>query len=348
MLVQASQDALRHLEIIMVGTKFPENIGMAARACANTGCGRLTLVNPVWWDREKARPLATAKGEPLLDAVEVKPSLADALGPNVMTYGTTARTGGWRRGLLTPEQAAAEIAPLLHEGSPVAIVFGCEDRGLSNVDIEQCQRLVTIPTAGEASSLNLAQAILILTYECMKAVSREDPQPALGNDPGQQSRRITHEEQALLYAKLKETLLAIDYLKDDNPDYFLMPLRRFLGKSGLRRHGRGHAHGHLCCQVNNLRKTRKTATTKDQERNAPDGQEFADGLLVRGGGVGECPDGRGFALDPPGRNHDGDVCPAPQKCHSCPPETSRCVRCPQGVEDAPRRPVAAQRLRSLR
>ena len=64
MLVQASQDALRHLEIIMVGTKFPENIGMAARACANTGCGRLTLVNPVWWDREKARPLATAKGEP--------------------------------------------------------------------------------------------------------------------------------------------------------------------------------------------------------------------------------------------------------------------------------------------
>ena len=79
MLVQASQDALRHLEIIMVGTKFPENIGMAARACANTGCGRLTLVSPAWWDKEKARPLATAKGEPLLDAIEVKPTLGDAL-----------------------------------------------------------------------------------------------------------------------------------------------------------------------------------------------------------------------------------------------------------------------------
>ena len=145
MLVQASQDALRHLEIIMVGTKFPENIGMAARACANTGCGRLTLVSPAWWDKEKARPLATAKGEPLLDAIEVKPTLGDALAPNVLTFGTTARTGGWRRGLLTPEQAAGEIAPLLHEGSRVAIVFGCEDRGLSNADIEQCQRLVTIP-----------------------------------------------------------------------------------------------------------------------------------------------------------------------------------------------------------
>lgn len=92
MLVQASQDALQHLEIIMVGTKFPENIGMAARACANTGCGRLTLVSPAWWDKEKARPLATAKGEPLLDAIEVKPTLGDALAPNVLTFGTTART----------------------------------------------------------------------------------------------------------------------------------------------------------------------------------------------------------------------------------------------------------------
>ena len=231
MLVQASQDALQHLEIIMVGTKFPENIGMAARACANTGCGRLTLVSPAWWDKEKARPLATAKGEPLLDAIEVKPTLGDALAPNVLTFGTTARTGGWRRGLLTPEQAAGEIAPLLHEGNRVAIVFGCEDRGLSNADIEQCQRLVTIPTAGEASSLNLAQA----------------------NDPGQQSRRITHEEQALLYARLKKTLLAIDYLKSDNPDYFLMPLRRFLGKSGLRRHEMDMLMG-ICRQVDNLRK----------------------------------------------------------------------------------------------
>ena len=60
MLVQASQDALRHLEIIMVGTKFPENIGMAARACANPGCGRLTVVSRGWWVMVKARPLATA------------------------------------------------------------------------------------------------------------------------------------------------------------------------------------------------------------------------------------------------------------------------------------------------
>lgn len=252
MLAQRSQNALQYLEIVMVGTKFPENIGMAARACVNTGCSRLSLVAPQWWDREKARPLATTKGEPLLEAIEVRSTLAEALAPHVLTFGTTARTGGWRRGLLTPEQAAAEIAPLLFEESSVALVFGPEDRGLDNEEIEQCQRLVTIPTAG-ASSLNVAQAILVLAYECMKAVRLAVPQPALSNDPGYQSRRITHDEQELLYAHIRETLLIIDFLKPDNPDYFLMPLRRFLGRSGVRRHEMDMLMG-ICRQVDNLRK----------------------------------------------------------------------------------------------
>lgn len=253
MLLESTQAALRHLEIVLSGTKFPENVGMAARACANTGCGRLTLVAPQWWDLEKARPLATAQGEPLLEALEVKQTLGEALGHCVLTVGTTARTGGWRQGLLTPEQAAAEIAPLLMEHQPVAVVFGSEDKGLGNTEIEQCQRLVTIPTAGRSSSLNLAQAVLILGYECMKATARLAPQSPLGKMPGPQSRRITQAEQERLYARLRELLLDIDFLKEDNPDYFLMPLRRFLGKSGLRRHEMDMLMG-ICRQVDNLRK----------------------------------------------------------------------------------------------
>lgn len=253
MLLESTQAALRHLEIVLSGTKFPENVGMAARACANTGCGRLTLVAPQWWDLEKARPLATAQGEPFLEALEVKPTLGEAVGQCVLTVGTTARTGGWREGLLTPEQAAEEIAPLLMEHQPVAVVFGSEDKGLGNAEIEQCQRLVTIPTASGASSLNLAQAVLILGYECMKATARLTPQPPLGKTPGPRSRRITQAEQERLYARLRELLLDIDFLKKDNPDYFLMPLRRFLGKSGLRRHEMDMLMG-ICRQVDNLRK----------------------------------------------------------------------------------------------
>ena len=137
---------LAYLEIVMVGTRFPENVGMAVRACANMGCGGVILAAPERWDVEKARPLATAKGMQRLEAVRVVDSLSAAVRDKVRVYGTTARTGGWRQSVLTPEQAAEELAPLLLEDCPTALVFGPEDRGLNNAEIESCQRLVTIPT----------------------------------------------------------------------------------------------------------------------------------------------------------------------------------------------------------
>lgn len=239
---------LEDLHIVMVKTRFPENVGMAARACANMGAAHVVLVDPERWDREKARPLATAKGEPVLDDVRVTTSLSEALHEYALVVGTTARTGGWRRELLTPNSAAREIVDALSEGERVALVFGPEDRGLNNEEIEHCQRLVTIPTAPEASSLNVAQAVLLLLYECFTASTtdagktRRLPQP--------ESRRITSEEQERLYALLRETLLFIDYLHGDNPDYFLMPFRRLLGRVGLRRHEYDALMG-VCRQIRN-------------------------------------------------------------------------------------------------
>lgn len=242
---------LRNLAIVMVGTRFPENVGMAVRACANMGCGGLTLAAPERWDVEKARPLATPKGMRRLEAVRVVDSLAVAVSDKVRVYGTTARTGGWRQSLLTPEQAAEELAPLLLEGCGVALVFGPEDRGLSNEEIETCQRLVTIPTSGDASSLNVAQAVLLLAYESRKAVLRSGGAARRPCDRNEGARRITQAERDLLYARLRETLIAIDFLRPDNPEYFLMPVRRFLGKSAIRRHEMDMLMG-ICRQVNRL------------------------------------------------------------------------------------------------
>lgn len=240
---------LHNLRVVLVGTRFPENVGMAARACANMGCGGLELVAPEWWDFQKARPLATRKGEPLLENITVHPDLTTALAPCVCSVGTTARVGGWRRELLSPEQAARDMVEQLAHG-PVSLVFGPEDRGLDNAEIECCSRLVTIPTDG-ASSLNVAQAVLILLYECLKAATEVSGRRSTARDPGPGSRRITHEEQERLYATLRGTLLDIDYLKADNPDYFLMPLRRFLGKNTVRRHEMDMLMG-ICRQVNGL------------------------------------------------------------------------------------------------
>lgn len=255
------ENSLSRLEIVMVGTRFPENVGMAVRACANMGCGGVTLAAPERWDVEKARPLATPKGASRLEAVRVVGSLPDAVHDKVRVYGTTARIGGWRRSPLTPEQAAEELAPLLLEGCPAALVFGPEDRGLNNEELESCQRIVTIPTSGDASSLNVAQAVLLLAYECRKAVLRATSAPSV--DPGDGSRRITQAERDLLYARLRETLIAIDFLRPDNPEYFLMPVRRFLGRSTIRRHEMDMLMG-ICRQVNRLVQKKGGAAEKEE------------------------------------------------------------------------------------
>lgn len=240
------------LEVILVQTRFPENIGMAARACVNMGSRSIRLVEPERWDREKARPLATPKGQGVLDTVQVMPDVASAVADCSLVIGTTARTGGWRRSLLSPEQAATEVAQSLERGEKVALVFGPEDRGLDNDAIQHCQRLVSIPTNPEASSLNLAQAVLLLLYECAKAVRARQHEQAGDKAPagGGGGRTISAADYERLLENLKDMLLRLDCLHGDNPDYFLMPWRRLLARAQVRRHEYDALMG-LCRQVRN-------------------------------------------------------------------------------------------------
>lgn len=247
-----SPSLMRGLRLVLVRTRFPENIGMAARASANFGQPPLFLVDPERWDRGKALPLATAQGAPLLDTLTVTPTLAEAVAPCTLVVGTTARTGGWRKHIVPPRRAAAEIARRLAAGEQAALVFGPEDRGLGNADLEHCGRLVTIPTAPGASSLNMAQAVLLLVYECFLALPdapRRDARSAL-------SRRITRDERDLLDATLKRTLTAIDFLRADNPEYFFLPLARFLDRADVRRHEMDLLMG-VCRQMARLAETAK-------------------------------------------------------------------------------------------
>lgn len=239
---------LEGIQTVLVKTRFPENIGMAARACANMGCPSICLVDPERWDREKAAPLATAKGQGLLDTVQVRSALAEAVAASSLVLGTTARTGGWRQALLPPRRAAQAVAAALARGEKVSLVFGPEDRGLNNEEIIHCQRLVTIPTDAEASSLNLAQAVLLMLYECANAVRALRVLPAAEKAETSGGRAATAEEQERLMAALKAMLLSLDYLHGDNPDYFMLPWRRLFSRAGLRRHEYDALMG-LCRQV---------------------------------------------------------------------------------------------------
>lgn len=239
------------LNVILVETRFPENIGSAARASANFGSAPLSLVKPEMWDIEKAKPLATRQGTVLLEKIRVFDTLQEAVKDSVFCVGTSARVGGIRRETLTPKECAAEIIKHLRQGEQVSLVFGPEDRGLENHHLECCHKLVTIPTDPHCASLNLAQAVLLILYEIYQLAPEKRKKRQ--RDKGSLSRRITNEERELLHAKLKKVLADIDVLQSSNPEYFFLPMARFLDRKSLRRHEMDMLLG-ICRQIERLTK----------------------------------------------------------------------------------------------
>ncbi|MBA4358977.1 MAG: rRNA methyltransferase [Desulfovibrio sp.] len=220
------------LDIVLFRPKYPENVGSVARAMLNMGARNLILVDPQGYDLEKAEPLATFHARHILEAARLVPTLREALSGTALALGTTARTGGWRKAVLTPARAAVEeILPRLGEGGRVALVFGPEDRGLMNEQTSLCDGLVMVPAHPDCTSLNLSQAVLILLYECFQR-SLELPFAPPGPP---QERDASFEERDALFATMQVALSAIGFLKDQNPDYWMLPVRRFFGRFRLRR-----------------------------------------------------------------------------------------------------------------
>jgi len=145
--------------IILVRSKDSANVGAAARAMKNFGLSDLVLVAPRCAVDDRARALASHAGD-LLDAARVEASLETAIGDRRLVLGTSARRRTTETlPVLTPREAAPR---LLQQGT--AVLFGPEDHGLSNEELNLCQGYVSIPTA-DYPSLNLAQAVLVMAYE---------------------------------------------------------------------------------------------------------------------------------------------------------------------------------------
>ncbi|MGL1863225.1 MAG: RNA methyltransferase [Pseudodesulfovibrio sp.] len=222
---------LDDLAVILFRPKYPENIGSTARACLNMGVTNLIIVDPLNFDMDKAIPLATASARHVLENARVVETLAEAIEGFTAVYGTTARTGGWRKGVKTPETLAVSVGERLRAGGRVAIVFGPENIGLTNEETSICTGLLTIPTSGEKTSLNLSQAVVIVLYECFK--KSLDTPFVPGGPPDERPTTVTEHE--ILFNNLQDTLLVIDYLKDKSADYWMLPVRRLFAKIDLRR-----------------------------------------------------------------------------------------------------------------
>ena len=215
---------LDHVTVVLQKPRYPENIGSAARAMCNMGIGQLRVVAPENFDLAKIQALATHAAADVVDRIERFEDLGTALAPFQYVVGTTARTGGQRRVIDSPARLARELIAISRENQ-VALVFGPEDRGLTNEDTRLCHSLVTIPTA-DFSSLNLAQAVMVLCYELARAGRPEGG--------GFSPRMATRHELDGMFDQLREILVRISFINAENPDYWLNNLRRFFTRLQLR------------------------------------------------------------------------------------------------------------------
>ena len=232
------------LRVVLFRPKYAENVGSVARAMLNMGARNLVLVDPQGYELERAAPLATTHARHILEGARVVGTLAEALAGASLVIGTTARTGGRRKGLLTPAKAAPEVCARLNEGGEAALVFGPEDRGLTNEETSLCDQLVMIPAHPDCTSLNLSQAVLILLYECFQYSLTKPFEPK--GPPTE--RDASFEERQALFTSMQEALTAIDFLKDQNTEYWMMPVRRFFSRFRLRRNEFNLLMG-ICRQV---------------------------------------------------------------------------------------------------
>ncbi len=151
--------------VILVEPQLGENIGMAARAMLNCGLDELRLVRPRdAWPNQAARN-AAAGAEEVLDRARLFYSLSDAIADLQFLIASTARPRDMTKPVVTPRQAALELRAAAAAGRPAGLLFGPERSGLTSDDVALADAIATVPLNPAFSSLNLAQAVLLLGYE---------------------------------------------------------------------------------------------------------------------------------------------------------------------------------------
>ena len=209
------------IRIVLVGTTHPGNIGAVARAMKNMGLTELVLVEPRHFPHADATARASGAVDVLENAV-VADSLADALGDCVYTMGASARSRALDWPTYEPRDGAEKLIEA-SAGGPVAAVFGPEKYGLTNAHLDLCDALLTIPTNPDFSSLNLAMAVQVLTYELRLAGGHESRPVYEPDAPPATRAELEH-----FYAHLEQVLRDIHFLDPDNPRHLMRRLRRLL------------------------------------------------------------------------------------------------------------------------
>lgn len=232
---------LANIRIVLVETSHPGNIGAAARAMKNMCLDQLYLVSPDNFPCAEATARASGADD-VLGKATVCASLSEALADCRLVVGASARLRSLNWPQLEPRECAAKVMEVAGQ-APVAVVFGQEQSGLSNQEMEQCQYLVHIPTNSKYSSLNLAAAVQVLAYEIYQA-SRSVP-VSDARDDKQDSQQAEQDsldddkhlpasagEMAMFHQHLEQTLQEIGFLNPKQPKLLMRRLKRLFYRAG--------------------------------------------------------------------------------------------------------------------
>ncbi|NIR42782.1 MAG: RNA methyltransferase [Gemmatimonadetes bacterium] len=224
----APPQELGRIVLVLNRPKDPVNIGAVVRAMKNMGLSRLYLIDPDDFDTYRIEGIAHT-GMDIIGSARLFDSLAEAVADSQLVVGTSARGRTVRRAYRRPREQAAEVLAKACTGQEVALVFGREDRGLSNEELDLCDRVVVIPTDPDHASLNLAQAVLVVAYEIAVAAEVADPFKA----PRHDSQRATRMELEELFEQVEKSLHAIDFFKAHRTTAVLRTLRSVAGRADL-------------------------------------------------------------------------------------------------------------------
>ncbi|MBB1269915.1 tRNA (cytosine(32)/uridine(32)-2'-O)-methyltransferase TrmJ [Shewanella sp. SR44-3] len=241
---------LSNIRVVLVGTTHPGNIGSTARAMKTMGLSNLYLAEPKVEPDGQSIALSAGASDILKHLTRVD-SLAEAIADCSLVIATSARSRTLDWPMLNPREAGIKLTAEAVNG-PVAIVFGRENNGLSNEELQSCQFHVAIPANPEYSSLNLAQAVQIICYEARVAhLAQVDAMASSDEKPEITKQNIASSAEVLdiiqddavpqayplsadlerFYTHLESTLLATGFVIKNHPGQIMMKLRRLFSRA---------------------------------------------------------------------------------------------------------------------
>lgn len=226
---QANPPLLKNIRIILVNTSHPGNIGAAARAMKNMGLSRLTLIDPKHYPSLEAISRSVGAID-ILDNVTIAKDLNEAISDCAWVAGTSARLRTIEWPILEPRECVQKSLEHIEQGD-IAIVFGRENSGLTNEEMEKCNALLHIPTNPDFSSLNLAAAVQVVCYEYRMALTENKIKKHRGNKHRYDALANSTQLDGM-YGHLHDALNYMGFFGTNNPDIVMRRLKGLFNRAG--------------------------------------------------------------------------------------------------------------------